>query len=316
MLGDLCGKWGPMSKLSVAANKTGNWFRRFGWFEKRVILVMGGLLVGWLITIIVLLIFHTWLTGQTGQFRDEMLREILAAWTGELLFFTFVGGVITIGTLRNPMQEGIEERMRILFGRAHVPDAVMKYNRDAITRLAAYSKTGRRIIILEAFDQKISAYKARIKTSYDIQNLFPDIHYSDSISMRITPDKFEPNAPQEIGRVTSIRLGNNETVANPLIVDQNGFTSDIKINIPPGKSLLFSWEFTLWLRVNELQTLRPRRIVEQFYIEIVSQCDQNARIEIDGETRVLLYNQPVKFPLVQGVSPGERIGVYKPLMPA
>lgn len=52
------------------------------------------------------------------------------------------------------------------------------------------------------------------------------------------------------------------------------------------------------LKVNEPQSLRPRRVVEQFTMEIVSQCDQNARIEIDGEPRVLLYNQPVRFPMI------------------
>jgi hypothetical protein len=276
---------------------------------------MGALVVGWFVTTVVMYISRDWLFWQGGQFHEEILREILAAWTGELLFFTIVGGIITIISLRNPMNEGIDERIRIMFGRAHVPDAVMKYNKDVISRLSAYAKTAKRRVVLETYDPNLECYKVRIKSEYEIFNLFPDISYSDSSTVSIKNDDYGDKIPPEIGRVTSIRLDSNETVTNPLIIQKEGFTSDVHIIIPPAGSVTFSTEFQVWIKIGQPQSFRPKRVLEQFSMEIVSQCDQNARIEIDGEARVLLYNQPVAFPLVQGVSPGERIAVYIPLEP-
>jgi hypothetical protein len=291
------------------------WFRRFGWFERRFFLVIGTLIVGWLVTILVMLVFKNWLFWEGGRFHEELLREILAAWTGELLFFTVIASVITIVTLKNPMQEGVEERLRIMFGQTHIPDAVLKYNKNAISRLSAYARVGTRQVMLETYDDATKCYRARVKTEYEIHNLFPDLSYSDSTTISIKNDDFGDQCPTEFGRITSIRIGSTENVTNPLIMQKEGITSDVQINIPPGDSVVFAVEYNAWLKVGKIQAMRTKRVVEQFSMVIVSQCDQNARIELDGEPRVLLYNQPVAFPLVQGVSPGERINVYTPLEP-
>lgn len=274
---------------------------------------MAALAVGWVITFVILYVFRAWLFG---SYTDDFARGILAAWIGELTFFTLIGGIISVMTLKNPMEERFDERMRIMFGQPHMPDAVMKYNKGVISRLSAYAKTGSRLITLETFDPATSAYKARIKTEYHIFNLFSDTRYSDTIKISIKPDDFQNPKPSEIGRVISIKIDGVESVTNPLIFDNTGFSSEIRIEIPENGSRIFFLEFMTWIKVGELQALRPQRVVEQFSMDIVSQCDQNPRVEIDGDVRVLLYNQPLTLPIVQGVSPGERVGVYTPLTPA
>jgi hypothetical protein len=277
---------------------------------------MGVLLLGWFLTILVIALTKKWLFGPTGQFTDEMLREVLAGWIGELLFFTVVGAIITIVTLRNPMHEAVEERIRIMFWQSHVPDTVMKYNKSEITRLYAYAKTGNRQVILDDYDQVRKSYRAMVRTEYELHNLFPDIHYNDSFKLSIVNDDFGDNPPPEFGRITSIQVGTTEMVTNPLIIKKEGFTSEVKISIAPAGSVLLIVEYYIWIKVGKNQSLRPKRVVEQFSMEIVSRCDKGAKIDIDGEVRVLVYNQAVSFALVHGVSPGERIAVYTPLEPA
>jgi hypothetical protein len=83
-------------------------------------------------------------------FREHTLdavREIYSAWCAELMFFTFVGILIAIITLRDPRGEAFEERMRILYGRRPIPDAVMNYNHMQIRKLAAFYTRARRTIV-------------------------------------------------------------------------------------------------------------------------------------------------------------------------
>src|ERR1044072_7457805 len=110
-----------------------DWFREIGWIRRRILLIMLVLLGGWVLSGLIFWIFQSSLTG---DFLDDTWRGIFAAWMGELIFFTFVGGIIAVLGLRNPMQENFEERIHIMFGRNRVPDSVMQYNRQALKQVS------------------------------------------------------------------------------------------------------------------------------------------------------------------------------------
>jgi hypothetical protein len=72
------------------------------------------------------------------------------------------------------------------------------------------------------------------------------------------------------------------------------------------------------MAVGQVQTLHPRRFVEQFSMTIVNQCTQKpAAMELEGlgNTIQLLYNQNFTFKTVQSVAPEEKIFVFSLLAP-
>jgi hypothetical protein len=65
--------------------------------------------------------------------------------------------------------------------------------------------------------------------------------------------------------------------------------------------------------------MHPQRVMEQFSMSMINRCDEIPRIQIDGDKRgiiALLYNQPVRFNPVQGITPGEKIFEFKLFSPA
>jgi hypothetical protein len=147
--------------------------------------------------------------------------------------------------------------------------------------------------------------------------LLHDNKYHDSVKIKLLPDNFDP-MPSELGRIVSIKIGEVETITNSVTILPEGYSTEAKFTIDEGSSKIVTFEYTTWLKVGAPQIIRPQRVVEQFQMDIVSQCDQSPRVEIDSDPRgvvTLLFNQPLSFPLVQGVSPGEKVGGFKLLSP-
>ena len=292
-----------------------NWYAGLNWVRRRIYLMIAVLGVTWIFTAILLFLLQAWMMGPHA---DDMLRHVFGAFVGELIFFSIVGGVVTAVTLRDPRQEGFDERLRILYGGAQIPDAVSKFNRSEFARLSGYVKHAKRLIVIESYDAAVGAYRVKTRTSYLIQNLLPDVVYQDAVRINIRPDEFD-TPPSDMGRVNSIKVGDVEQITNVVTIQSEGFTTETKIEIGPGSNKLVEFEYTTWAKLDHPQIMRPQRVVEQFDMDILSQCEQTPRIEIEGDRRgviSLLFNQPVSFPAVGGISPGEKVFVYKLLTPA
>lgn len=115
------------------------------WLRNRMVAVYVVLGTAWAGSLIVALgVFRVFEAEPWQAFR----HEVFAAWCGELLFFTIIGVLVAIITLRDPTTETFEERLRILYG-AKIPDAVMAYNRNQISKLAAFYRRGARTVIID-----------------------------------------------------------------------------------------------------------------------------------------------------------------------
>jgi hypothetical protein len=282
------------------------WFWSIGWVRRRILLVMLVPLAAWVIT--ALIVYFTW-TWISGQHADEMFRGLLAAWVAELLFFTIVGVVVAVITLRDPTQESFDDRMKILFGKTNIPDAVLDHNKQVLARLCGYVQTAHRSIYLEHFDEELAAYRSRTKTEYEFRNLLPDLPYNDTMKIRLRADTFVDPHPREHGRVVSIKMGEVETMREPITFQADGFNTEVPIEIPPNEVKKIVFEYYAWLKLGEPQTVHPQRVVEHFTMDIINQTNQNACMEIDGDVRgvmSLLYSQPFPFPPAKGVKPGGR----------
>jgi hypothetical protein len=89
------------------------WIHRQNWVQQRILLILLAICLGWLACILIIVFAWSWVFG---QHTDEMLHGVLAAVIGELIFFSIVGGAVSIVTLRDPSQGTYDERLRILYG--------------------------------------------------------------------------------------------------------------------------------------------------------------------------------------------------------
>src|ERR1017187_8447921 len=116
------------------------WYKSRSWLGRRVILVVAALVAGWVITGIILIALFDY---DLASYHEVMVGA-LVAWSGELVFFSIVGGIVSVVTLKDPAQASFDERIRILFGTDRLPDPVMTYNKRMLSRLAGYAPTGHR----------------------------------------------------------------------------------------------------------------------------------------------------------------------------
>jgi hypothetical protein len=301
----------------VRANlqKVGIWYRGFSWLKKRLLWVGIVLVPVWAATFYCFyFIVHNQLKAQ-----NDLIVEITVAWSGELLFFTIVGLIVTFVTLQDPGEGALDDRIRILFGSEKIPDCVLNYNRNTLSRLSAYAEIADRTVIIEVYDDNRKAYKVKISTSYLYRNLLRDVIYDETLPLFVTPDEFKENAPFELGRVTSIKIDGAETITKQLPIEPKGFQTELRLKMDRGGQSKVVFEYWVWMAIGVPQTMHPKRIVELFNMKIINQCDFNPRLQIEGEKggpKSLLYGQPVTFAPVQGISPGEKIFEFQLLSPA
>ena len=285
----------------------------FQWRTRRVVGIFFALGLGWAVTGVIIYGAIVWASWKA----EDLYIGILSAWIGELIFFTLIGALVSIITLRDPSKEVYDDRVRILFGDG--PDSVINYNKRIVAQLSAYTQRGERNVVIEEYSARWNAYRCRVRTAYHYRNLLHDVGYEDTLPWQIEPDPMGDDAPAELGRVLSIRLGGVETIQQPHVIPAGGFTTELRLIIDPDATCDVSFEYWIWLKTDEIQYLEPRRVAETFRMTITNQTDVVPLLEIDGVKRdvvSLLYNQPVAFDPVQGVSPGERIFVYKLRAPA
>ena len=277
-------------------------------------MVSAALVLAWLLTGITigLLLYH----GFTNS--HEIVIGALVAWAGELLFFSIVGGIVSVVTLKDPAEAAFDERIRILFGSDKLPDSVLSYNKRQLAHLAGYAHTGDRTVIIEEFRPDLQAYRARVTTQYVYRNLMPDLEYDQTLPWSYYPDPIKANPPVELARIISIKMDGVESIDQPIIVDEAGFRTEMRLKIPPKGQRTASFHYVTWIAVDAMQNMRPTRLVEQFSMTIVNQCMQKPmpmKLENRPDPILLLYNQNFAFDVVQSVAPQEKIFLYQLLAP-
>lgn len=287
------------------------------WFKRQVGHVIEIIILAWIVTALAAY-FGLW-PKLTGEFTDETVREVFAAWTGELLFFTVIGALLAIVSFRAPEEENFLQRLIMLYRGLNVPEPVLHYNSRYIQKLSGFATRAHRTVFVEEYDETIGAYPVVVETEYEIKNMLPDVEYDDRLRIRISPDKFA-NPPADLGHVISLQVGVEEHITRHSPITTHGFETEVPIKIDPGGTKQFAWEYRTWWKVEEVQEMHPQRVVERFSMDIVSRCQRGPDPKIDmqslgrGEVTLLL-NQRVSLPNVLGVTPGEKIFIIKALDP-
>src|SRR5690242_17438536 len=201
------------------------WYRSLSWLKKRLFWVMIILIPVWGSTFYA---FYYIIHNNMEELSD-LIVEITVAWSGELLFFTIVGLIVTFVTLRDPGEGSLDERIRILFGSDKIPDCVLTYNKNTLSRLAAYAETATRTVLVKQFDPAIHAYRVEVTTTYLYRNLLRDLPYDETLPLRVKPDVFSGQQPPELGKVTSITVDGQETMTGQLPIEADGFQTELRL---------------------------------------------------------------------------------------
>jgi hypothetical protein len=243
-------------------------------------------------------------------------RGIFAAWTGELAFFTIVGLVVAVVSLREPEQETFLQRVKILYGMPDSPQFALEYNSSEIKKLAAYATRAERMITIEEYSQESAGYRIRTRTHYSVKNMLRDVVYTDVVVVSVGNDPFD-HPPRDLGRLRSVKIGNVEQLAGPETIPPEGYKTSFPISIGPGGTSDIVVEYTTWCRIGEDQEMIPQRLVELFSMEIVSEVAQTVNLDLGPPVGVvsLAYRVPMKFPDVRAVSPQTALFRYKFLAP-
>jgi hypothetical protein len=189
-----------------------------------------------------------------------------------------------------------------------------------LSRLAGYAHSANRTVTIEEYNPEFKAYRVRVRTEYFYRNLLPDVGYDETLPWHFTPDtKFSANVPPELGKILSIKVDDEETVKKPILVEPEGFRTEMRLKMKPKGASKFAFEYWAWMAVDQPQTMHPRRLVEQFTMSIVNQCDHNPRMDLDVKeagTINLVYNQAFAFEPVQSVVPDQKIFSFVLLSPS
>jgi hypothetical protein len=289
--------------------------RSAGWLSRRLRFLFFILGLVWLLTALALFLGRAWLAAHFG----EIAVDATAAWLGELSFFTFVGLILTLITLRDPAESDFSERLRILFGTDQIPDSVLQNSKTLIGQAALYIHEGIRDIEIQEYDEQTRAYRVRVQTTYDYRNLLPDIGFDSAVPLGFFPDKFGENRPQEIGRISSIKVGGVEQLRKPILIENEGFATNIPIAITQSGNSTLSYDYYIWEKVDAKNSVEPSRVIEKFTMRIVNRCDVTARISVAADDRgpvSLLFNQHYAFAPVQGYVPRRELFSFSFLPPA
>ena len=304
-----------MNQLQRPSNFKTPSARAAGWLRKRLYLLFALLGLVWVVTLLTFYLSRGWIAT---NFHDLSIG-VVSAWSVELTFFTFVGLALTLVTLRDPAHEEFTERLRILFDIADIPDAVLQHNKAIIVRSAIYIHEANRTLEVLKYDEAVGAYQVRIQTAYDYTNLLPDINFDASIPFGVTPDKFEGKRPDELGRITSIKVGGVEQLRKSILIEDAGFKSDIPLSISGRGTSSVLFEYTSWMKVDTFSSIAPSRVIEDFSMKIANRCDEPVRISIAADTRgpvSILFNQHYTFPTVQGYIPTSALFEFSFLRPS
>jgi hypothetical protein len=304
-------------RTKSAYQKFARWYQGLRWLNKRVFWVGVILVPIWLATF-----YWFYFMVRHGLVEPtELIVEVTIAWSGELLFFTAVGLLVTYLTLQDPREGTLDDRIRILIGETVIPSTVSNYIKGTLSKFSAYVEHAKREVVVESYNDHFNAYRVRVTTTYQYRNPLRDSLYDEPLSVRVSPDTFASGAgPTELGRVTSIRIDGAEKMTSQLPIEPNGFQTDLRLKMAKGGQSLVVFKYWVWMKVDVLQTMTPSRVIEVFGMEITSECDQlTARLKIErdkGGPKSMIYGQPVTFDQIQGISPGEKIFEFCLLPPA
>ncbi len=260
---------------------------------------------------------------------DSVGGDNIAFWTGfysswmqDVAFFSIVGLAVLIFTAPfRPDRAHFDQRIQAFYGTG-APHTLREYAKNQLTRYAGYSPVATRKFTVLEYSKDYSAYKVEVENSFDIVNLFKDVHYKDDPWVRIGPDSFIGcSAPDPVGEVQWISLGDIEQLTCPVAITlDGGFKQQIEFKIGPGERLQYQYRYWMWMRTEIDHQMQPQRVVEKFDFAIRSLMSEQGKIGIqpkgENNTSILNPGEVYRFPTARNATPEGAIFQFRFANPA
>ena len=220
-------------------------------------------------------------------------ENFYVSWSVNVIFFSVIGLVAALVSLRLPHNEEFLSRLGILFtGTENINNefrqSALLHISDEVKRLGLALSSIERVITIETFDADFDAYRANVKISTSMVSLFGDVDAQDDVQFTVTPDGFthSKKKPDPAGQIISLFVNGEEKIrGNPLpilIGRSSGFPEKFSVG-RDGQS--FTFEYWCWFETEQAFTYQTKRFCREFSVKIINRI-------LDGAVTNVVVKRP------------------------
>ncbi|WP_412522087.1 hypothetical protein [Shewanella algae] len=244
-----------------------------------------------------------------------------------LIFFLFVGSVLTLLTTKSPEDEKLSTKVDYIFPGTGDDEKLSIYLQQRISSLACICPLTKRTITFQKFkvlgDDEY-AIKVYTKTNSLIKNIHNNHEYIlENAIFRVSADLLE-NTPTlgEIHDVAILKRGGSDELlekehilngAHTLTNELNDFTQQYRMQLSPNETIQFMTSGWMWQSNKKPMTYTAARYTQKQHINLYNELDTELKLKITsptkGSTHITIPAQSSTTELFDVLSPGEKISI-------
>lgn len=248
-----------------------------------------------------------------------------------LVFFIFVGAVLTIITLRRPEEEKLATKVDFIFPGAESKPRLSTFLQQRISALACISpKTTRRIIIQDVIDIKDEhgqiidkAVKILTKTHCLIENIHNNHEYATdemSFGMTLDPIVIENGINGEVHDISITKHVENNAESAPehqlngthqILGTNLKYHKSFSLKLSPKQKAVYQTSAWIWQPISKVVSFNPPRFTEKQSITIFNETDYVISLRVgipnDADMEITLQANDNKNFEVDACLPGEKV---------
>ena len=244
-----------------------------------------------------------------------------------LIFFLFVGSVLTLLTTKSPEDEKLSTKVDYIFPGTGDDEKLSLYLQKRISSLACICPLTKRTITFQQckiLGDDEYAIKSYTKTNSLIKNIHNNHEYIlDDAMFKISADILEDI--QTLGEVHDVailkRLGSDELLekehilngAHTLTNELNEFTQQYRMQLSPNETIQFMTSGWMWQSNKKPMTYTAARYTQKQQIDMYNELDIELKLKITSPTKgsiqIIIPPQSSVTELFDVLSPGEKISI-------
>lgn len=240
----------------------------------------------WLLTLLVTVFLY----ASNEAYPEFLYNGFLVSWLGDVTFFTIVGLVIALVTLRQAENEKFETRLSILFQGSDSP--ALETIDGQIRALGFLVSDLDWKIHVQEYNSDYQAYRVEVVSTYVLTNLFGDVDARDNMQFRIKPDDFgdpdDGSHPPMIGAITGLFLSSDSgqqldqpVLRNRLEIKHEGLSFPHKFTVGR-EPVTVEFRYWLWVKTNVEWSRKPSRftaLTRTTIVNSLSNTDSVVRVK-------------------------------------
>ena len=241
-----------------------------------------------------------------------------------LIFFIFIGGILTINSMKQPEDEKLSRKVEQIFPTVPTESKLSNFLIDKVSELACINKITEQIITIEDYSQDDEHIKLSIKSHSVIKNIHNNHPYSSSeLPWAFSVESVKPNTDilGEIHEISIIRniSGSSEEkhILNgieTLTPSTKEFSTKYPLEIKEEKEVLYQTNAWAWEHIKKKWTFNSSRYTELRTIKFINKTDFIFQISsnISNRAKVDSYTvskEQIKTITYKEILPSEKISL-------